>query len=104
MDGGVVHAAREPEVRVVSALAGRPGRPVWLAALGCEAVANADWHLDCVVPARLLTVRLTMGRASAIVGNASPDLYVACPHELPTGNAVVPIPAMQHRLTTPGSS
>ena len=51
--------------------------------------------------ATLLAARMAMGRAFAIVGNAPPDPYGACPHELATGNAVVPIPAMHHRGDTP---
>ena len=78
-------------------LGGRAGP----AALGLRCRWGAGWHLGCAVPATLLTVRLTMGRASAIVGNASPDLYGACPHERSTGNAVVPIPAMPHRCDAP---
>ncbi len=56
------------------------------------------------MPTTLLTKRLAMGRASAIVGNAPPDPYGACPHERSTGIAVVPIPAMPHRSDVPSRS
>lgn len=67
--------------------------------VGVAAQVGGLGGADDVAGARLVT-----GRASAIVGNASPDPYGACPHERSTGIAVVPIPAMPHRLVTSGSS